>query len=195
MNTISTKLIHLSLIFLCLAGLSSCAERYTPQKDLNAEYKVFIESAKTRSKIAAFRRFLEKKGLADVVEFEQLMRQGTDWRKIKEPAYALPPRKYWHNILPSLVLLKKEIIPVLGELEVLSGFRTSRYNRLAKGARGSKHLVFAALDVVPKNNITRKELHQQLLKVWKNSGRPYKFGLGLYSRVRFHIDTVRYRKW
>ncbi len=195
MKIVNNKFTAFVSILLLLSGVISCTENYSSKSNLKAEYKTFISNAKTKSEVAAFHRLLVKNNLANVVDFTQLLRQGTDWKKISLPAYALPPRKFWPRILRTLRVLKKEIIPVLGALEVLSGFRTARYNRLAKGARSSKHLVFAALDIKPKNRITRPELHRRLLKIWRAKGRRYQLGLGLYSGTRFHVDTARYRKW
>jgi len=187
------------LIFILSIGFASCSDKYSskynPKKNLKEEYKAFIKNARTKAEVTAFRRFLIKRGLANVVDFRQLLRQGTDWRKIREPAYALPPRKYWPKIIPTLRVLKNEIIPIVGKLEVLSGFRTHRYNRRAKGSRRSRHMIFSALDIKPKNNMSRRELHKRLLKLWKLKGRQYKLGLGLYSRTRFHVDTTRFRRW
>jgi len=195
MKKVAYKRVPLILILIISGGFISCAEKYKPQNSLKAEYQIFIKDVKTRTEVTAFFRFLEKRGLANVVDFKQLLRQGTDWRKVREPAYALPPRKYWPKILLTLQVLKNEIVPIVGELEVVSGFRTHRYNRRAGGARSSRHMIFGALDIIPKNNITRGELHKRLLKIWRIKGRQYKLGLGLYSRTRFHVDTVRYRRW
>ncbi|VAW80866.1 hypothetical protein MNBD_GAMMA12-2420 [hydrothermal vent metagenome] len=195
MKIVKSHLIAFTLILLSISGVSSCTEHYSTKINLNAEYMAFISNARTKSEIFAFRRLLVKNNLANLVDIKQLLRQGTDWKKIREPAYALPPRKFWPRILRTLTVLKKEIIPVLGEIEVLSGFRTTRYNRRAKGTRSSKHLVFAALDIKPKDKITRRELHKRLLEIWRTKGRRYQLGLGLYSGTRFHIDTARYRKW
>ncbi len=91
--------------------------------------------------------------------------------------------------------LREEIIPLIGPVEILSAYRESSYNLKAGGARKSKHLDFFAVDLRPVKNISRKDLHSKLLDIWTKKGKEYNLGLGLYSGLRFHIDTAGYRKW
>ncbi len=139
--------------------------------------------------------YLRENGVADVVPPEQLVRQGTDYKQAGEPPFAMPPRDFWPNIIPTLKLIKEEIIPLVGELQVVSAYRSYRYNARAGGTEASAHLMFSAVDVVPKRKITRKQLHGILLKTWSAIGVETEWGLGLYSRLRFHVDTKSYRRW
>jgi uncharacterized protein YcbK (DUF882 family) len=124
-----------------------------------------------------------------------LWRQGTDWRGVGEPAFARPPRDQWASIEPTLRLLRDEVVPEVGPVVVVSGFRTTRFNEKAGGAPGSRHRWFEAVDVVPRRWWSREGLHRRLLAFWEREGPALKLGLGLYSGTRFHVDTWKHRKW
>jgi len=111
------------------------------------------------------------------------------------PCYKIPPIAKWKNILPLLIFIKKELIPQIGSVEIVSCFRTPRYNRAAGGSRGSKHLYFNAADIIPLKQISTSRLKKILKNIWRKIGRQYHLGLGLYSGLRFHIDTMGFRKW
>ncbi|MGC4121635.1 MAG: D-Ala-D-Ala carboxypeptidase family metallohydrolase [Myxococcales bacterium] len=97
--------------------------------------------------------------------------------------------------MPVLRFVQKELVPELGELEVMSAYRTEAYNEPAGGARRSRHCTFGALDLQPKNAVARKDLHAKLTRLWKAKGKETQWGLGLYSGTRFHVDVWRYRTW
>lgn len=126
---------------------------------------------------------------------EQVLRQGSSWREFELPPYAIPPDSLWPLIIPTLKLLQEEIIPLIGEVEIVSGFRTPEYNELAGGASGSRHLFFQAVDVVPLTQIPKDELKKRLQQFWYEHGEQYNLGLGLYDYTRFHVDTWKYRNW
>ncbi|WP_243394812.1 D-Ala-D-Ala carboxypeptidase family metallohydrolase [Leptospira adleri] len=130
-----------------------------------------------------------------MVPAEQLLRQGTDWRQAESPPFSIPPRDLWPNILPTLRVIRDLILPEIGPVTVVSGFRDAEYNVKAGGAKSSRHLLFSAVDLVPNREIDRIELHNRLLNLWQKKGPEKKIGLGLYSRNRFHIDTNGFRKW
>jgi len=145
--------------------------------------------------LTEFEGFLETHHCHSIVPAQHLWRQGTDWKKVNQPQHAMPPKEMWGNIVPLLHFINEEIIPLIGEVEVVSGFRTPAFNHLAAGAKRSRHLYFQAVDIIPKQAYSREELHSLLLQLWKQKGQKYKLGLGLYKGVRFHIDSFGYRKW
>jgi len=126
---------------------------------------------------------------------EQVLHQGSSWREFELLPYAMPPDSLWPLIIPTLKLLQEEIIPLVGEVEIVSGFRTPGYNELAGGASRSRHLFFQAVDVVPLTQIPERKLKKRLRKFWYKHGEQYNLGLGLYDYTRFHIDTWKYRNW
>jgi hypothetical protein len=142
------------------------------------------------------KRFLARSGVGSVVPTWQLVRQGTDWQRCGAAPFVVPPRKRWKEMVPTLRYLRDEVIPAVGPLEVVSSFRTDAFNRCAGGARGSRHRHHEAVDVVPTRSISRAALHARLGELWnKPAAKKARVRLGLYSGVRFHIDTHRHRRW
>lgn len=148
-----------------------------------------------REDYADFVAFLHERGVADVVPPWHLWRQGTDWEALGYPGFAVPPRELWPAIVPTLVTLREDILPRVGPVEVVSAYRTFRYNQLAGGAPGSRHRWFEAVDVVPRAPWPRTLLHRRLLAWWSTEGADRRAGLGLYERTRFHVDCWKHRKW
>lgn len=175
--------------------LSSCDETRHYNTPNATQLDAFLSQSSNRFRFEQFRVYLKNHGVINVVPPDQLLRQGTDWHDVKLPPFVIPPRKHWQNIINTLKVIKADIIPLIGPVEVLSAFRTHRYNNTAGGSKGSKHLIFSAVDLIPKKQISRFELHKKLKRYWRKSGRPHTVGLGLYSGLRFHIDTARYRTW
>ena len=191
MKVFYRMLIALGMLLL----LSSCDKTRHYNTPNAAQFEVFLSQSRNRILFKQFRTYLKNQGVIDVVPTDQLLRQGTDWHDVKLPPFAMPPRKDWRNIIKTLKVIKADIIPLIGPVEVLSAFRTHRYNSSAGGSKGSKHLIFSGVDLLPKKQISRAELHNKLKRYWRKSGRPHAIGLGLYSGLRFHIDTARYRTW
>ena len=121
--------------------------------------------------------------------------QGTDWRLNRKSVFVLPERKNWENMIRTVRLIEENVIPIIGDLVPVSGERSEEYNKISGGAKKSKHLNFCALDLVPEKPMARKELHQKLLEIHRRIGPANNMGLGLYSGLRFHIDTCGYRQW
>ena len=178
--------------FVCVC-LCTCQGSYDAPS--SGDFEVFLSQGDNRKQFGRFQKYLKQNGVFGVVEARQLLCQGTDWSKVQQPAFAFPPRQLWANILPTLRLLRDEVVPVTGRLKVLSGYRTNKYNRLAGGAPGSRHLYFQAVDVIPPGYWLRYRLHGKFLEIWRKRGKRNRFGLGLYSGTRFHVDTYRYRRW
>lgn len=147
------------------------------------------------TELTAFDTWLFTQGVGGIVPTTDLWRQGTDWRALAQPPFAVPPRDLWPGIVPTLVVLRDEVIPLVGPVEVVSGFRTFRYNQLAGGAPGSRHRWFEALDVLPRAPWPRRVLHHRLVGWWRTDGPGAQVGLGLYEHTRFHVDTWRHRTW
>lgn len=193
MRTPLRALAALATLLVVAAWLSGPVGAYdTPSA---SDFDTFLSSKDRRVRFRAFEGYLVERGLDQVVPPWQLWRQGTDFRGLGEPAFAEPSEDQWEEIVPTLRLLRDEVIPLVGPLEVVSGFRTERYNARAGGSKGSRHKWFQAVDVVPDKSWERAPLHASLLRLWGSEGPGRAMGLGLYSGTRFHVDTYRYRRW
>lgn len=158
-------------------------------------FNSFLRQGNNRARVTELTDYLQREGVGDVTAIHNLLRQGSDWLDIDEPPFAIPPRNQWRNIVATLALLRDELEPMVGALDVLSAYRTDNYNRKSGGGPWSKHRDFCGLDLVPKSNIGRKELVEELRSLHRRLGPNSNLGLGIYSNLRFHIDTCGYRIW
>jgi hypothetical protein len=142
-----------------------------------------------------FQRSLADAGVARVVPAWTLWRQGTDYATLAQAPFAMPPEDEWGAIVPTLVVVRDEVVPLVGPVDCVSGYRTAAYNVAADGAPGSRHRWFEAVDLVPVESWLRPDLHATLLDWWTTRGAQLTLGLGLYDQIRFHVDTWKYRKW
>ncbi len=163
--------------------------------DYPTDFARFLNETEAHAEYEDFVYFLHSHDVHNIVPVWQLLQQGSDWQKHQLPKYALPDREHWDSMINTLVFLKYDLIPYIGDVRVLSGFRTPHYNLAAGGAGKSRHLTFSALDLRPVADIERAQLHGILQNRWLNLGREYNLGLGLYAHLRFHIDTGGYRQW
>lgn len=145
--------------------------------------------------IAHFEQFLRREKVYGVIPTYQILRTASMAGDCNQSAFALPPQKYWPNIAGTLRFAKIYIIPKIGAVEAASGYRNPTLNRCAGGAPGSAHAKYFALDLIPKSNITRKELIKAVCKIHDEFGAQHKIGLGFYSKTRFHIDSRSFRRW
>ena len=145
--------------------------------------------------IAYFERFLRREKVYGIIPTYQILRTASMAGQCNQSAFSLPPQKYWPNIAGTLQFAKNYIIPKIGEVEAASGYRNPVLNRCAGGAPGSAHAKYFALDLVPKSNITRKELIAAICKIHDEFGAQNRIGLGFYNKTRFHIDSRSFRRW
>ncbi|WGL15573.1 D-Ala-D-Ala carboxypeptidase family metallohydrolase [Microbulbifer bruguierae] len=158
-------------------------------------FEKFLDESNNREKFEELERFLGINNVGHVVPVFELMRQGTDWQEIGEQPFAIPPQKDWKTMVATLRVLRDYVIPEVGQVIVLSGWRTPDYNAKAGGARTSKHMHFCGLDMIPEADYTRSELLPKLRGIHQRYGRQRNIGLGIYSGVRFHVDTCGFRRW
>lgn len=144
---------------------------------------------------SAFEALLRAEGVADVLPAWTLWYQGTDWRALGAEPFTVPPREDWPRAVPTLRLIRDGVVPIVGPVQVVSGYRTLAYNERAGGAKRSAHLRFGAFDLVPERPWERQALIDDLLRLHARVGRAHAFGLGIYSGVRFHVDTASMRYW
>lgn len=157
----------------------------------------------------AFVAFLNARGVGDILPPWQLVQSdtGAATSRCEIPPFVVPEEAKWPQVVPTLRLIRERIIPAVGPVRVLSGYRTRAANRCAKGAEGSSHMSFSALDLRADNvraQSDQKELFATLCKIWHQSPSSDGFGLGAYymrnwpgmnEEGRFHVDTIGKRTW
>ncbi|MBW3695966.1 hypothetical protein EK599_09680 [Vibrio sp. T187] len=138
---------------------------------------------------------LRDAGIQQSMPLHLILLQGTDWVMSNTALFTLPHRDHISTMINTLKFIQEYIEPEIGIVIPVSGERTDIYNKQAGGAARSKHLNFCALDLVPSQEIDRAELHKKLIAIHNKVGQKYDVGLGLYSGLRFHIDTCGFRRW
>ncbi|WP_299694752.1 D-Ala-D-Ala carboxypeptidase family metallohydrolase [uncultured Vibrio sp.] len=138
---------------------------------------------------------LKEAGVTQSMPLHLVLLQGTDWAMSNAILFTLPNKNHVPNMINTLKYIQQYIEPEIGVVIPVSGERSQLYNQQAGGALQSKHLEFCALDLVPANGISRQDLHVKLKKIHAKFGQKHNVGLGLYSGVRFHIDTCGFRQW
>jgi hypothetical protein len=154
----------------------------------------------------ALKAYLTREGVADVLPLWQLVQTETQEAatKCEIAGYAVPPRTIWPTIVPTLRLVRDEIVPLLGPVKVLSSFRTPGANKCSLGAPESPHKRYSALDLAMVDPIPQKEMFAKLCKHWYGLSPSWGYGLGAYyvrgypaynQEGRFHVDSLGRRTW
>ncbi|MFM5925012.1 MAG: D-Ala-D-Ala carboxypeptidase family metallohydrolase [Novosphingobium sp.] len=153
----------------------------------------------------AFASYLAAQGVSGVVPDWQLLRTDMNDRiGCPRPAFLMPPRREWPHIVPALRLLKDHVVPAVGQVEVVSSYRTEGFNACVNGAAQSRHLGFAAVDLVTTTPMDNRTLFSRLCALHQRLGPNSRFGLGAYfdpesdarnRNGRFHVDAAGFRSW
>ena len=98
-------------------------------------------------------------------------------------------------MVKTLRFIRDHVRPAVGPVEAVSGYRNPALNACARGSQRSAHLDFFALDLIPNQPLTRRQLFERICPVHSAHGRSDNVGLGFYSFTRFHIDTRGFRRW
>ena len=147
------------------------------------------------AQVKSFNDYLVTYEVAGIVPTWQLLRTATSWQKCGGQPFEVPPTTEWPHIVQTLRYIHDYVIPAVGPVEAVSGYRNPVLNRCAGGAPESAHKHYSAIDLVPLRPIMREALMQDLCTLHARSGLPYGVGLGFYAYLRFHVDTTKYRRW
>ncbi|MGB7404865.1 MAG: D-Ala-D-Ala carboxypeptidase family metallohydrolase [Pacificimonas sp.] len=154
-----------------------------------AMFTAWAAKPQNASRVAEFEGQLERQGLLNIVPTYQLLRTALSWKGCKAEPFELPSRDRWQGAFNSLETLRDDIIPAIGPVEIVSGYRHEHLNRCAGGASRSVHREFGAFDGYAVGNLTRAEMIQRLCG-WHNAkGGDLKAGLGIYRGKKFHLDV------
>lgn len=151
-----------------------------------------------KQRVAQYERFLRQQA-GYVPPMDQMLRSARSWQKCGFEPYEIPPEHYWMEMVGTLKLVKRlkneGFLPE--PFTIVSVYRNPELNRCAKGSKGSKHLMNAAVDIRVDylNEAARADTEYALCEFWNTQGEFYGFGLGLYRSGTIHIDTQGYRRW
>ena len=147
------------------------------------------------SHVGQFHKYLSDAGVAYVVPTWQILRTASQWQPCGAEPFSMPPLEEWPNVVQTLRYVRDYVIPAVGPVEAVSAYRNPVLNRCAGGAPNSVHQHLSALDLVPLRPISRDALMRQLCPVHAVEGPRYNVGLGFYTKLRFHVDSWKFRTW
>ena len=179
-----------------LAAARPLAAQELPVGQGEADYQIWLESNPGhRGQILSFEAWQDAAGVKNVLPSWQLVRTASMWRECGGQPFEVPPFRLWPDMVRTLRFIRDHVRPALGEVEAVSGYRNPTLNACARGAERSAHLDFFALDLIPRQPLTRRQLFERLCPMHSRAGRAARAGLGFYAFTRFHIDTRSFRRY
>jgi hypothetical protein len=193
-QTIRFAAFALAALFASFATPSIASE--LPEGQSKADYLAWLaRDPGARASVLSFKSYLEAAGVDSPVPTWELVRTASMWRECDGPRFEVAPPSEWPHIATTLKFVRNHVEPVIGPVEVVSGFRDEELNRCAHGAPASAHRHFFAIDMVPVGDLSRGGLMRSLCKIHEFRGQEYNIGLGFYSGTRFHVDSQKFRRW
>jgi hypothetical protein len=159
-------------------------------------YRQWIAAAPWRAgQVRLFHDYLTASGVSYVAPTWQLLRTASDWRRCGAEPFEVPAQDEWANIVNTLRYVRDHVVPAVGPVEPVSVFRNEALNRCAGGAPESVHRSMSAIDFVPLQPIGREAMMRRLCAEHQRQGPRFNAGLGFYAKMRFHVDSWKYRTW
>ena len=147
------------------------------------------------AQVKAFNDYLAGAQVAGILPTWQLLRTASAWQECGQQPFEVPPTEEWPHMVQTLRYIHDYVIPELGPVEPVSGYRNPMLNQCAGGAPESAHKHYSAIDMVPLRPISREAMMRTLCAGHSQHGAAYNAGLGFYAFMRFHVDSTKYRRW
>ena len=184
------------LLLLALLAAQPVHAQELPVGQGEADYRAWLDANPGRGgQILSFEAWQDAAGVRNVLPTWQLVRTASMWRECGGEPFEVPPFRLWPDMVRTLRFIRDHVRPAVGEVEAVSGYRNPALNQCARGSERSAHLDFFALDLIPKQPLTRRILFERLCAMHARAGRAADAGLGFYAFTRFHIDTKRFRRY
>ena len=180
---------------LTLLAAAPARAQELPEGQGEAEFQAWIADPGIRASMLSFESWQQAAGVYGVLPTWQIVRTASMWRQCAGPPFEIPPPQHWPGMARTLRFIRDHIVPALGPVEAVSGYRNERLNACAQGSATSAHRDYFALDLIPLRPIERPELFRILCAVHSRHGPAHGAGLGFYAFMRFHIDTRSFRRW
>jgi len=189
--------ISLALLIGAAAAPLPASAQELPVGQSEADYAAWLASSPgNRGQMLSFESWQEAAGVKSVLPTWQLIRTASMWRECNGPPFEIPPFRLWPGMVKTLRFIRDHVRPALGgAVEAVSGYRNPALNVCARGSERSAHLDFFALDLIPLQPTTRRQLFERLCPMHDRHGPGAGAGLGFYAFQRFHIDTRSFRRW
>jgi hypothetical protein len=190
------SIVRAALVAFGLLAAPAAAAQELPVGQGQAEYEAWLASSPdVRGQVLSFESWQQAAGVRGVLPTFQLVRTASMWRECNGPAFEVPPFRLWPGMVNTLRFIRDHVKGAVGEVEAVSGYRNPALNRCAHGAERSAHLDFFALDLIPTQPLTRRQLFERICPMHSRAGGAANAGLGFYAFTRFHIDTKSFRRY
>ena len=167
----------------------------TAGQDIDGYKSWYLAVPSREGQVRSFNAYLESAGVMGVLPTWQLFRTATSWQACGGQPFEVPPTSEWPHIIQTLRYVRDYVIPAVGPVEAVSVYRNPSLNQCAGGAPESAHKHDSAIDMVPLKQITREQLIKTLCDDHTKNGARYTAGLGFYAFLRFHVDSMKFRRW
>ena len=147
------------------------------------------------AQVKSFNDYLATHQVAGILPTWQLLRTATSWQECGGQPFEVPPAEDWPNMVQTLRYVHDYVVPAVGPVEAVSVYRNPTLNQCAGGAQESAHKLDSAIDLVPLRPTDRITLMRTLCGIHSEHGAPYNAGLGFYAFLRFHVDSIKFRRW
>lgn len=184
--------------------------KYSVRKAVDASDALLIEwlsqSETRRTQYNSLVQYLTEQKVLDVIPTWQLLTPDIESSTELCPidTFVIPPKELWPNAVPTLQLIRSHVIPYIGPVRMVSGYRPPTFNKCIGGAKNSVHMTFSGFDIVPVQFIDTASVFGKMCSQWALLPTNLKFGLGAYfdplknllnSAARIHVDTFGRRTW
>jgi Peptidase M15 len=181
---------------LLLAAPVPAAAQELPDGQGEAEYRLWLSAGPGRvGGVLSFEAWQEAAGVRGVLPTWQMLRTASMWRECGGAPFEIPPHSFWPDMVKTLKFVRDHVRPAVGPVEAVSGYRNPALNQCARGSARSAHLDYFALDLIPEQPLTRRQLFELICPAHARHGPAAGVGLGFYTYTRFHIDTRSFRRW
>jgi hypothetical protein len=167
----------------------------TPGQDEPGYRSWYLGDPARAGQVKAFNDYLVSADVGGVLPTWQLLRTATAWRDCGGQPFEVPPSSEWPHMVQTLRYVRDFVVPAVGAVEPVSVYRNPHLNQCAGGAPESAHKLDSAIDMVPLTSIDRVTMMRRLCAPHSEHGAAYNAGLGFYAYMRFHIDSMKYRRW
>jgi hypothetical protein len=155
----------------------------------------YLADPSRAAQVKSLNDYLATYQVSGILPTWQLLRTATAWKDCGGQPFEVPPTSEWPHIVQTLRYVHDYVVPEVGPVEPVSGYRNPQLNQCAGGAPESAHMHYSAMDMVPLRPITREALMKALCTGHSEHGAAYNAGLGFYAYLRFHVDSTKFRRW
>src|SRR6188508_2119888 len=120
-------------------GWSPVADYITAGQDEPGYRNWYAAAVAHSTAVRSFNAYLQQYDVGGIFPTWQLLRTATSWQKCGGQPFEVPPTSEWPHIVQTLRYVRDYVIPAVGPVEPVSGYRNPALNACAGGAPESAH--------------------------------------------------------